>query len=193
MTLVSDMRHRFAAEPAFTSRDVRAFFGRRRMSPGYQKLMVHKLISQGKLFRISKGAYTFMQEAQAVGFAFQPFYYGLQDALSLRNLWEQETVPVVVTPRRVRSGIRKFAGSNYLVRRIRRSMFFGFEMLRYGDFWIPVSDVEKTLIDLVYFRQPVSRGLAGELKRAIRKDVLKRYLKRSPLRVRKRVLALLAE
>lgn len=191
MTLVFEMQHRFAFEPAFTSRDVRAFFGRRRLSPEYQKLIVHKLISQGKLFRISKGAYTFRPEAQVVGFAFQPFYYGLQDALSLRNLWEQETVPVVITPRRVRSGIRKFAGNNYLVRRMNRSMFFGFEMLRYGDFWIPVSDAEKTLIDLVYFRQPISKELAEELKRAIRKDVLKQYLKRSPLWVRKRALALL--
>ena len=115
MTFTSDLRARFAAEPAFSSRDIRTFFSRRGLSEGYQNLMVHKMLADGRLFRISRGIYTFRGEMQVAGFAFQPFYYGMQDALSLRNLWEQETVPVVLTPRRVRAGARTFLGANYLV------------------------------------------------------------------------------
>lgn len=189
MTMVSRLCSRFQEHPAFTARDVRLFFDSEGVSSAYRNLLLHKLVAGKRLFRISKGIYTFRQEAQVVGFAFQPFYYGLQDALSLRSLWEQETVPVVLTPRKVRSGIRSFEGSNYIVRRISRGMFFGFETIRYGDFWIPVSDAEKTLIDLVYFRQPIGKELAAELKRAVRKKVLRAYLARLPPKLSARVKA----
>ena len=66
------------------------------------------------------------------GFGFSPFYYGLEDALSLRNVWEQETNPVIITPRTVRVGIRKFEGRHFVVRRIDRSMFFGYTFVDYG-------------------------------------------------------------
>ncbi len=191
MTFTSELRLRFEKEPAFCARDIKTFFERRRLSEGYQNLMVHKLLKEGKLQRIGRGVYTFRQETQVVGFAFQPFYYGLQDALSLRNSWEQETVPVVITPRKVRAGRREFLGSNYIVRRIGRSMFFGFGMVKYGDFWLPVSDLEKTLIDFVHFRQPLPRELAMDLKKSVRKGVMDGYLARVPGRLADRVRALL--
>jgi len=144
-------------------------------------------VKQGELFPITKGVYTFRQEMQTVGFAFQPFYYGLQDALSLRNLWEQETAPVVITPRRVRNGMRKFLRNNYVVKRIDRKMFFGFSLVKYGDFWMPVSDAEKTLIDLVHFRQPVSDEALTEMKKAMRKEVLEGYLEKVPKMLAERV------
>jgi len=191
MTYTSKLRLRFEKEPAFCARDIRLFFAGSHLSAEYQNLMVHKLLKEGKLQRIGRGIYTFRQETQAVGFAFQPFYYGLQDALSLRNLWEQETVPVVITPRKVRAGRREFLGSNYIVRRIGRSMFFGFGMVKYGDFWVPVSDLEKTLIDFVHFRQPLPRELATALKKSVRRDVMDGYLKRVPVRLAKKVRVLL--
>jgi predicted transcriptional regulator of viral defense system len=187
MSAVSDLIERFRREPAFSARDAQVFFRARKVSPAYRNLLLHNLVRKGKLFRIAKGRYTFRDEMQSVGFAFQPFYYGLQDALSLRNLWEQETVPVVITARRVRSGLRKFAGGNYLVRRISRRMFFGFEAAEYGDFWIPVSDAEKTLIDLVYFRQPISDETIVEIRKVMRKEVMREYLKRVPKWVEERV------
>jgi len=51
----------------------------------------------------------------------------------------------------VRNGIRQFDSRNYLVRRINRNIFFGYKLLKYEQFYIPVSNIEKTLIDLVYF------------------------------------------
>jgi predicted transcriptional regulator of viral defense system len=187
MTLTSELRKRFSAEPAFSSRDIRTFFARRRVSRAYCNLMVHKMLAEGKLFRIGRGAYTFHGDAQAVGFAFQPFYYGLQDALSLRGIWEQETVPVVVTPRRVRAGVRAFLGANYVVRRVSRRMFFGYEMVKRGGFWVPVSDAEKTFIDMVYFRQPLAPKLVRAMARQMRPEVLKRHLARAPAWLRPRV------
>lgn len=180
MKYLKEVRERFKKAPAFTITDLRVFLGRKGISREYLHLLVHNLLAKGELKRISRGNYTFRTESEVVGFGFRPFYYGLQDALSLRNLWEQETNPVVITPRKVRSGVRDFDGANYVIRRVGRSMFFGFETIKYGDFWIPVSDVEKTLIDFVYFRQPLGRETVEEIKKRLNEKRLSAYLKRCP-------------
>jgi hypothetical protein len=56
------------------------------------------LLRSGRIYKITRGSYTFYDEVQYAGFAFQPFYYGLEDALSLLGLWKQETNPVIITP-----------------------------------------------------------------------------------------------
>ena len=81
----------FQSKPAFSSSEARNFFSFRGGPKGYYKTVINNLIRSGKLHRITRGHYTFHEEAQFAGFAFMPFYYGLQDGLSLRNLWEQET------------------------------------------------------------------------------------------------------
>jgi len=191
MKYLKELRARFKDSVAFTISDLRIFLKNKRISTGYLHLLIHNLLTKGEIKRITRGVFTFRDEIQTVGFGFSPFYYGLQEALSLRNIWEQETNPVVITPRHVRVGLRSFGGRNYLVRRISRRMFFGFEMLRYYDFWIPVSDVEKTLIDFAYFREPLGAGALREIKVRLRKEVLSEYLKRCPKLVAKRVLELL--
>jgi predicted transcriptional regulator of viral defense system len=187
MKYLREMREHFGISPAFTISDLKVFLGRRGIGRGYLHLLVHNLLAKGEVRRITRGVYTFSSDVQLVGFGFRPFYYGLQDALSLRNLWEQESNPVVITPRRVRAGVRRFEGANYLVKRMQRSMFFGFETLKYGDFWIPVSDVEKTLIDFIYFRQPLGRETVNEVKKRIKKKKLDEYLRRCPAWVKRKV------
>lgn len=190
MKYVKAFREHFGAFPVFTMRDVRVFFGTS-LGSAYSNLLLHNFLKRGELHRVAKGVYTFCEEMQVVGSAFQPYYYGLQDALSLHDLWEQETNPVVVTPRNVRSGIRVFLGNNYLVKRISRRMFFGFSSFRYHDSWINLSDLEKTLIDFVYFKQPISEDVLGELKPRLDRKKLSSYLKICPAWVGKRVNTLL--
>ncbi len=187
MKYLREMREHFRAAPAFTMSDLKVFLGRKGIGRGYLRLLIHNLLAKGEMRRIARGVYTFSSDAQLVGFGFRPFYYGLQDALSLRGLWEQESNPVVITPRRVRAGVRSFGGANYLVKRMRRSMFFGFETLKYAGFWIPVSDVEKTLIDFIYFRQPLGSETVNEMKKRIKKKKLGGYLRRCPAWVKRKV------
>ncbi|MFH1447644.1 MAG: type IV toxin-antitoxin system AbiEi family antitoxin domain-containing protein [Candidatus Micrarchaeota archaeon] len=187
MKYLKDVRERFGASAAFTIGELQVFLGKRGISRGYLRLLIHNLLAKGEIKRISRGVYTFCDDVQVVGFGFRPFYYGLQEALSLMNLWSQETNPVVITPRKVRSGVRAFDGANYLVKRINREMFFGFKMMRYQKFWIPVSDVEKTLIDFVYFKEPLNQEAIGEIRKNANEKILRGYLKRCSGGVRKRV------
>lgn len=191
MKYSGEVRTHFRNSAAFTISDIRIFLKEKNIGRGYLYQLVHNLLKKGELKRITRGAYTFRSDAAVVGFGFRPFYYGLQDALSLRNLWTQETMPVIITPRKVRSGRRIFQGANYIIRRIGRRMFFGFETLRYGDFWIPVSDIEKTLIDLVYFREPLEPEALKEIRRQLKREKLEAYLKKCPMWARKKVLKVL--
>ncbi|MEK6843175.1 MAG: hypothetical protein AABY04_01685 [Candidatus Micrarchaeota archaeon] len=178
------------ASPVFRSDDLRRIFPK--LSNGYSRLLLHNLVKNGQIFRLSKGVYSFSEEISMIGFAFSPFYYGCENALSIHGIWEQEANPVVITPRKVRSGIRGFNGSNYLVRRISRKMFFGFESVRQYDLWMPVSDIEKTLIDCAYYDVYLQKSELGELKSRLNPAKLSGYLKRSPKWLGRKVKKLLS-
>ena len=181
----------FHSKPAFSSFEARSFFSFREGPKGYHKTVIGNLINSGRLLRITRGHYTFHEEVQFAGFAFMPFYYGLQDALSQRNLWEQETNSVIITPKKVRSGLRTFEGRNYIVRWIDRSMFFGFSLMKYGDFFIPVADPEKILIDMVYYREFIPEETKTTLQDSIDRELLSEYLLRLSIPTKKRVLSVL--
>jgi predicted transcriptional regulator of viral defense system len=190
MKYLRELREQFKKTPIFTSRDIEIFFTKKGLTKKYLHLLLHNLVKKGEIFRIRKGIYTFNTELTSVGFAFSPFYYGLQEALSIHGIWEQETIPVVVTVRKVRTGRQEFEGSNYLVRRISRKMFFGFDFVSYSGMFVPVSDIEKTLIDLVYFREPLSKEVLKELNKRIDQKKLKKYLSRAPRYVREKLVKL---
>ena len=100
----------------------------------YTKQIVRNLIKKGKIQKIGKGIYTSLNESSLAVFSFSSAYLGLQDALSFHNLWEQETIPVIITSNNVRKGIRKIMGSNVLVRRINNKYMFGFDYYKYPLF-----------------------------------------------------------
>ncbi|MCL5099961.1 MAG: type IV toxin-antitoxin system AbiEi family antitoxin domain-containing protein [Candidatus Marsarchaeota archaeon] len=163
--------------PVATLTDIRTALKPKGISDAYLKRLINYLMHDGKLSRITKGVYTLHNDMTTVGFAFQPFYYGLENALTIRKLWEQGTNPVVITPRKVRTGLRTFLGNNYVVQRIDKELFFGYELVKYYDFWIPVSDIEKTLIDFVYFKHYLRKDVLKELKRTANREKLSGYLK----------------
>jgi predicted transcriptional regulator of viral defense system len=184
------IREHFSGRPFFRARDVIAAFGKK-ASRGYVSLILSNLVKKGELNRIGRGVYTFLNDSSASGFAFSPFYYGLQDALSIRGIWEQETNPVIITPRKVRQGTRQAMGTNVTVRRISPKMFFGYDIIKYHGMAVPVSDLEKTIIDFVCFKEPIHPEVILEMKKRLRKDVLENYLKRVNWKTRKTVERLL--
>ena len=187
MKYMKEFRSHFMKKPAFTAREAKLFFGNRKSSPNYYKLVIHNLLSRREIYRITRGVYTFQEDAQMSGFGFSPFYYGLEDALSLRNVWEQETNPVVITPRKVRAGIRQFEGRNFVVRRIDRQMFFGYTYITYGDFHIPVSTVEKTFIDFIYYKIELPRELMLAILSKSSRRTINEYLRELPEWLSKKV------
>ena len=155
----------------------------------YVKLIVSNLLKQGKIKRLAKGYYTSRDEVSLAVFCFKPSYLGLQDALSAHNLWEQETIPVIITTNKVRQGIRRILNVNVLIRRIDKKYIFGFEYLRQGDIYLPYSDIEKTFIDMIYFKQPLDEDIINNFREKINKKKLEDYLKKYPKRFRDKVMS----
>ncbi|MBI2665731.1 hypothetical protein HYX12_03865 [Candidatus Woesearchaeota archaeon] len=151
----------------------------------YAKLLIHNLLKKNKIYILGKGCYTLHKDISLAVFCFRPAYLGLQSALSKHNLWEQETVPIIITTKKVRSGIRKIMGANVLLRRMNKDYFFGFKTYEEGKFYLPYSDVEKTLIDLIVFRENISAEVLEEFRKRIDMKKLKKYLHAYPLRIRK--------
>lgn len=156
----------------------------------YVKQLIRNLVRKGTLRPLLKGYYTARDDASLAVFCIQPAYFGLQDALSYHNLWEQETIPIIITTRKVRTGIRKVLGSNVLIRHFDKKYYFGTEYCLSNTIALPYSDVEKTFIDMVHFKQKISPEVLKEFRKRMNQKKLKQYLQHYPEKVKKKVLAL---
>jgi predicted transcriptional regulator of viral defense system len=186
---LNKIREFLKSTPIFRAKDVELIV----KDNNYSNLILHNLVKRGEIKRVTKGWYSSCEDPVVSVFCFRPAYIGLQDALSIHELWEQETNVVIVTTRKVRTGLRKIMGSNVILHRINQKFFFGIESLKYGDFFVPVSDVEKTLIDLIYFNEIPEMGTLREIKKRTNEGKLKSYLKYYPIKFRRRVEKLLSE
>ena len=68
-------------------------------------------------------------------------------------------------------------------------MFFGYSLVEYGDFFIPVADAEKILIDMVYYHEFLPEEIKNEIVRSVNKEKLQEYILMLPGFLRKRVIA----
>lgn len=66
-------------------------------------------------------------------------------------------------------------------------MFFGYIMVKGESFYYPVSDLEKTFLDLVYFDISLRNDTLRRLVDRLDQKKLKEYLVRSPLWLKNRV------
>ena len=174
--------------PVISYNSIERVVNNKKKASQYSKQLVRNLILNGKLKKLAKGFYTIHDDPSLVVFCLNPSYLGLQDSLSQNSLWEQETIPVVITSRKIRQGLRKINGSNVLIRTIKKEYVFGIDYKKSGSFYLPYSDVEKTLIDMVYFRQKMSKEVLSSIKKIINKKKLSLYLKKYPKKMRLRIL-----
>jgi len=191
MTYSKELKERYSKSLVFSLRDISIYFKSKGLSKKYSYLLISNLLKEGELKRITKGKYTYKEEIMVSGFAFSPFYYGLQEALSFHNLWEQETNPVIITSKNIKPGLREIFNSNVYLRRINKKYFFGYDFIKYYDFEIPVSDIEKTLIDFVYYNEYLSKEVIKEIKKKLNKKKLKEYLEKYNNSIKEKVFKLI--
>ena len=183
---INKIREFFKENPVVSINSLKKFINKK--DKDYIYLLINNLLKKNEIKRLTKGYYSFYQDPSLIVFCFKPSYLGLQDALSIHHLWEQETNSVILTVKKVRNGVRKIFGNNIILKRIPPKYFFGVEYMKQGDFYFPVSDIEKTLIDLIYFKQPIDKETLKEIIKRIDKKKLNKYLKVYPEKIRKRVI-----
>ncbi|TAL47278.1 hypothetical protein EPN87_03365 [archaeon] len=186
MKHVDKVREYSKRTPVFDTRSVSRLVG----NENYAYVVLNHLVKKGEIKRLTKGHYSVHEEPSLLVYCVKPAYLGLQDAMSFHNLWEQETNPVIVTTRKVRVGARKVFESNVIIRRISPKHFFGFEYHEYNGVLLPVSDVEKTFIDMVYFNE-LRKDMVSAFRKKVDKEKLRRYLEKYDKRFADKVARLI--
>ncbi len=182
----------FSTFPAFTTKDVKLFLRKNGAGSGYYKIFMHNMAKSGKVLPIMRGHYTLHDDPMMAGFAFSPFYYGMETALTHYKLWDYMTPISIVTTNRIKASSIELLGRNVTVRKIQRNKFFGYAMVQYGDsMHIPMADIEKTLIDSAYFHARFSKAVYAAMKKKIDRKKLDIYLKRYSAIVRRQVAGIL--
>ena len=180
MPISNEIISHFAKYPVFTYRDVELYLKGKGKRTGNLPRTISYLKSSGRLYTIRKGSYTLKRDSAVAGFAFTPFYYGLLSALTIRDLWTQDSRPEILTLRKVRNSRMHIFGdpkNTIFVHHVPAKYFFGFEVIGYAGLKVPVSDPEKTLIDLFYYKVRLSIQDYGGLLKAIDRRKLAEYLK----------------
>jgi predicted transcriptional regulator of viral defense system len=191
MTIVKEITRHFGDYPVFTHRDVKLYLEGKRISTRGLSRLISYMKSNGTLYTIKNGAYTLSRDVMNAGFAYSPFYYGLLSALTARELWTQNSRPEIITLRKVRSSKVNIFGNKddiIFVHHVPVKYFFGFDIINYGRLKIPVSDPEKTLIDLFYYKVKLPIQNYSGLLMAINRKKLMEYLKRYDKRTATSVL-----
>lgn len=178
----------FEKSPVVSYSSINRIIQNKKRVKQYTKLLVRNLILKGKIKRLAKGYYSLKNEPSLLVYCIKPSYLGLQNALSFYNLWEQETIPVIITSKKVRNGIRKIDNGNILIRRIDKKYLFGFDYVKEGDIYLPYSDIEKTFIDMIYFKERMDEKTIKNMVEKFDKKKLNSYLKKYPDNFRKKVL-----
>jgi predicted transcriptional regulator of viral defense system len=180
MTIVNEITNHFSDYPVFTYRDLRLYFSGKRIKPSNLTRILSYMKSNGSLYTLKKGVYTFKKNDMVSGFAYTPFYYGLLSALTLKDLWTQNSRPEIITIKNVRSSRAQIFNDPKDVIFIHHTpikYFFGFDIINYGALRLPVSDSEKTLIDLFYYKVKLPLQNYDRLLRSIEIQKVHKYLK----------------
>ena len=186
---IDKIRKFFKDSPVVSIASLKKFIGEKNNK--YIYLIINKMLKKNEMKKITKGYYSIYEDPSLAVFCFKPAYLGLQDALSFHNLWEQETNPVIITSRKIRRGVRKVFTHNVVFKKIDSKYLFGFNYEKCGDFYFPYSNIEKTFIDMVYFRNNLDKETLKNIKERINRKKLNLYLKVYPKRFKKLVLKFL--
>ena len=168
----------FSKQFIFEISDARRFLLKLGANEPYVRVMLHNMVVSKKIYRVGNGTYTFNKNEAVIGFAFRPFYYGLQYALTIRKIWTQQSIPIIITKTKANTGFRNSMNTRILVRRINDKGFFGFDFVNYGGIFVPVSDPEKTYLDLSYYKIKIDDDTMSLLKDKIDELKLKEYSKK---------------
>jgi predicted transcriptional regulator of viral defense system len=161
----SEKMKRILMKPVFTEEDMRA----EGIGKNYSKKLLFTLAKSRKIKRIERGKYSCLDDPVAVAAHItNPCYLSLWTAMSIRNLTDQIpfAVEVVTSRRRFKNNIN-FEGTPIIFYTAEPKMMFGYEnMIWKENIRIAVANVEKIIIDAVYFNNMPEEETAKLIKSA---------------------------
>lgn len=189
--ITKDILEKYKSYPLFTTKDVIKLINNKNKSKQEISFYLRYLVNKKAIYRITRGVYTVHKDSIVYGFAFRPFYYGLQYALTIHKLWDQATNPVIISSKKHRIETRIINSEKFIIHRIKPKYFFGYELKNINSFEVPVSDIEKTFIDFFHFQISLDANTLKEILKRCNKQKLKEYLKQYPIQTKNKILKLI--
>lgn len=169
----------------FTMTDAKLFLskvrkGNKKLSSKTVQVTLSRMVRSGKLYCVTKGIFSVTDKAEISGFAFTPFYYGGLSALMIRGLIDDQVAMEIMTTKVVRKkNVNLFNHKvSVVLHHLPNRLYFGFDHVTYGNVLLPVSDPEKTLIDLFFYKIKLSLQDYSELLKAVNRNKINSYLRR---------------
>jgi len=148
-----EFREALKVFPVFSNADIQKLdprFDRRRLVEWQQKNYIQK---------IRNGYYCFSKEERGEGNLFylsnmiyKPSYISLETALSYYNLIPEGVYLFTGVSTRKTIMFETPLG-NYKYHKIKKELFFGYKLVKIGEYNVKLAEIEKTILDLFYFRK----------------------------------------
>jgi len=156
----------------FSLKDIKKIdqkFGRARLNEWQKKGYIKKIIKNFYIFTdIISDEQTLFEIANRI---YCPSYISLETALSYYNLIPESVYNTTsVSTRRTYTfdtGI-----GQYIYRKVKPSVFFGYKLLEYGDKRIKIASLEKTILDYLYLNSDINSAVAMESIRFNKEEFL---------------------
>jgi len=156
----------------FSLKDIKKIdqnFGRARLNEWQKKEYIKKIIKNFYIFAdILFNEQTLFEIANRI---YRPSYISLETALSYYNLIPESVCNTTsISTRRTYTFDTEIG--QFIYRKMKPSLFFGYKLLEYGDKKIKIASLEKTILDFLYFNSGINSVTAMESIRLNKEEVL---------------------
>lgn len=162
----------------------------RKIDPDFDKRRLSEWSNKGYLKKVIRGYYIFsdLEIDENVLFeiankVYSPSYISLQIALSYYHLIPESVYELTSVTTKT-TQVLKSPIANFSYKSIKPSLFFGYKLVRYNEKSFKVAEVEKAILDYLYFNPSLKttedfesiRIDEDSFKEQVNKEKLKRYL-----------------
>ena len=137
--------------PVYSISDIEKHF------PGFDNRRLVEWQHQGYIYKIRRGFYSFSLYTKDENFQFfaankiySPSYISLESALSYYNIIPEGVFTVMSVSSRNSSTFDTPCG-NFTYRHLKKSLFFGYKLVRFQNNVFKIAEPEKALLDFLYF------------------------------------------
>lgn len=149
-----DFRESLKFKVIFNLQDIR------KVDPKFDRRRLVEWQNGGYLIKVRQGYYVFSDQAKSESFLYylanqlyKPSYISLTSAMSFYGLIP-EAVFGITSLGPLKTSLFETPYGRYDYKRIKPPLFFGYQMVKVGDFKIKMAEPEKMMLDYCYYHKP---------------------------------------
>jgi len=179
-----DFKNKLTPHVIFSTNDIEFYF------PKFNRMNLFHWQQSGFIIKLRNEWYCFTDNNTVESFLFsisnkiyQPSYISLETALSFYGVIP-EGVFIIQGISTLKTNQFHNTQGNFRYKHIKTKLFFGYQIIKFGQFTIKIADLEKTILDSLYYNTQLEtiqdfydlRWNKNSLKEKLNKDKLNDYV-----------------